>query len=216
MRRKHFLIPAFLVLVSLVSPANAAPAPETVLSEILESDFKGDPSPRIGKAIFTDGKGNTVGESCCVFPRESFNLEKDSLVIVSKWSVKRVAFLTESSAAIKVDYRVIANTKGFGEPHWFRRSGREIVLSVPGKTETVTYQLRKKDDNWFLVNPPVPRVGRNAILAQLEDTLAWRTKTLSELNPGEETYDMNQKNLHVAIEHFQRQIKALKQITTER
>lgn len=151
--------------------------PQLFLSTILTRDLDGDSSFRVGKVIYTDGR-RTLGDCDCSTPRELFYIHYDPIVIVRNWNILKTQILDSGDATVLVHFRALAQTEGQGDASHKENQRRIKPLSAP-RDEDVAYHLHFKDHEWFLVDPPLPRVGLDTLLTQTRSAINHMEKKIT-------------------------------------
>lgn len=172
MKRTLFSLLALLFLwpVSL----RAADGPEEFLSRLLDTDFAGDCVPRHDNVLYTDGKGDSVGDCGCAEPRSNFYPEYDPLIIITRWRVVGTRMETPAKALITVRYRLIASAEG-------RNEDRKIVPLSEPRDEDVTYRVWRRKGQWRWVDPPsIVRVGYEGVRTAVAKAVGHLAELLEE------------------------------------
>jgi hypothetical protein len=160
----------FLLCALAISlPASAETSPQEFLAAILQHDFDGDGAFRIDKAIFTSGlcsklKGPRMGDASCPEPREYFSADEDPVELVTKWEFAGVGSVTHDKAMLPVRFAAIANTMTYTIDYFgLKRYYRRVKPLAAPREVTVTYHLKRRGEDWVLVDPPLARVGMSAL-----------------------------------------------------
>ncbi|MFA6021272.1 MAG: hypothetical protein WC722_13495 [Rhodospirillales bacterium] len=198
------ILAALLLLSSSVCLAEESP--ERFLSQILEEDFQGDGGSRAGKAYYSDGKGDEVGDCGCVMSRAVYDVKGDPLLVVTKWEIVRVDAKRKKTAVIDVRFRVCGRTEG---ERWAGyKNGvhidtlRSIVPFEAIADETVTYRLVKKMSGWLLVDPPLPGVAQEAVAKEMQRQLVRFEEVIAE--------DKGRDDVRRKLENLKGQLAALR------
>ncbi|MDK9722550.1 MAG: hypothetical protein OEL53_15345 [Rhodospirillales bacterium] len=173
------------------------------MTKILEEDFQGDGGSRAGKAYYSDGKGDEVGDCGCVMPRAMYRLHEDPLLVVTKWEIVRIEAKQKKSAVIDVRFKVCGKTEGerwsamAGHPR--KESYRSMAPYASRVDEIVTYRLVKKKDGWLLVDPPPPGVAKEPIVLKLEEEISSHERVIAR-NPDRDDIQRTLQNLKEQLE----------------
>ncbi len=138
---------------------------EDFLHHIIQSDFEGDASERIGHVINEDKHKNPgVGPAF-----EIFDLDSDPLVVVDDW--KFISSHPKGPSALCAIFRfnVVARTKGEGLPSWEGDKTRTIQAVTSSTSEVVRYCAKNVNGVWMLKKPPLPRVAKKVMISFLEN-----------------------------------------------
>lgn len=195
--RKIVIRLIFGVLAMLSQSALASPSPDELISEILAKDFGGDGAFRVGKVIYRADDRSANGECDCDVPREAFLPALSPIVIVSNWHLDGTKILSSNVAVATATFEVIATTEGEGDVSNGARQRK--IFSLPEvRIEKVEYRLIRKDEDWMLTNPPLPRVGIRGVIdsirkqigqfppesrrtSAVQNAYLWETQQLSTL-----------------------------------
>jgi hypothetical protein len=156
---KAFMLPLLCALV-ISLPAVAEPSPQESLAAILQHDFEGDGGFRIGKAIFTSGPCSWVGDPSCTEAREYFKADADPIEVVTNWEFAGAGIVTPEKAILPVRFVAISETMDYIES---RTHFRHLKPLAAPREVTVTYHLKRRGEEWVLVDPPLPRAGLSAV-----------------------------------------------------
>lgn len=195
-----------ILLLSFGARASVPNSPEDFLSEVLAMEFKGEHF-RVGKVIFTGKKSSMVGDCDCAVPRELAEVGAAPIVIVSKLSVAKKADTKDDGVYLKANFRVLADTKGDGDLMY--EGGRRIVPLSSPRDEVVTYHLRLKGGQWFLVDPPKPRVGIETVISVLQDNVDSYAKKSPPLYVDAEKNASAERKRAINHAEFQKQVSIL-------
>jgi hypothetical protein len=131
--------------------------PDDVLAAIIQHDFDGVGWFRNGWVLYTDGKSPVVGDCGCSVSREAFTEEYDSLVIASNLKMIGVRGTKGKDTLVAARFTVVGSAR-----HIDNKPAR-LTAAKSVHDETVTYRLRVKNGAWYLVDPPLPRLGIDAL-----------------------------------------------------
>jgi hypothetical protein len=190
---------ALVVVLPGASVSSEPTPPDAVLSEILTHALQCDGGFRVGKVMWTRPDRTHKGGGCdCTEPRETFFPRDSPIVIVSTWKLAGREMQSATRALFSVEFQVLATTEGEGDK-------RNILPLTKPSGERVTYQLRLKNGQWFLVDPPLPRVGLAGIIKDLQLTI--RSLLPKEQRPRsqEEMYASAQAQLNILEQLLQRE-----------
>lgn len=193
-----------LLVVFVVGVTFATELPQSALSKIVDKDFDGDGSYRVGKVIFTDNRQSVIGDCDCSTPRELFYALYDPIVIVTDWKILEVENATPENATISVRYHVLAATKGQGDYTNNDRQREIEPLTLP-RDEIVTYHMHLKDDEWLVVDPPLPRVGVDNLVLRARKALSKIERAIKR-HPAA---DPHSKGHRAAYEWLKKQLATL-------
>lgn len=142
--------------------ANDESNARNLIQTFIEGEFQGKLDMRQNYAVFVKERKNGLG----VQPQFDYSLDQiisldaNPLLVVEKFVLDEVV-LDSDKATVVVLFSVIAETKGEGVPE------RKFYLTKL-TNQQVKYELRKIKGNWYVLNPPLPRVSRVALLSFYE------------------------------------------------
>jgi hypothetical protein len=149
----------------------AVDAQENVfMSDFIISDFDGEGAARQGRVLYTDSKPDETGACECSVPRENFDPRGDPVVIVSGPGTISGHVVSKDNATYDVLFRVIAVTKGEGE-YVVRGNIRRIIPLDQPEFQHVIYHLRLIEREWYVVDPPLPRVSVDVVINMMKKEL---------------------------------------------
>jgi len=180
--------------------------PEDFLHEIIKADLLGDPSPRIGHVRFSNparqAKYDKAHIAADIVP-EAYDLTIDPLVIVTD---SKLVSMRDEKRCVSVEFGVFARTRGQGLPSWQGKRGREINIESRQHSELIRYCAVQANGQWMLLDPPIPRVRKDVVVAAVEASLADQEKIIAKLKTNDPRAI---KNVTVVRESLQRQLDTL-------
>jgi len=183
--------------------------PEGFLAEVVKADLVGDPSPRIGRVRFStasrQAEYNEARDIGGPVP-EAYALDMDPLVVVDDGKIVSQRRLSTSKVCISAEFMVLARTKGEGLPSWNRTTSREIEVLRSRQPERVEYCADRVGGQWLLVDPPIPRVRRDVVVAAIQARLSRAQKIIAEVKTSDPRAI---KNMTVVRDSLARQLAAL-------
>lgn len=201
----RLLIAVVACLVLNIGAAAAGESADGFLSEMLATEFNTGYPARLRHVIFSDGKGDTVGDCDCSEQRELFDASGDPVVVVSDWRIAGADRKTPKGTVVPVRFLVLANSE-WETP--YRSDGAFDVKYVPlhePRWEEVNYLLRYRKGHWFVVDPPLPRVGIEPLIQAVHSRLDQETEVLDMPKLTEFVREAHQR----ALAHRQRQLSVL-------
>lgn len=171
-----------VITIALVPlQAFAQQGPEVFLREIIKADLLGDPSPRIGHVKFSDpakqAKYDKAHVAADIVP-EAYDLTLDPLIIVTD---SNVVSMRDKKGCMSVEFAVFGRTRGQGLPSWQGKRGREITVEPRQHSELVDYCAVQTNGQWMLLDPPIPRVGKDVVFGAVQASLADQEKIIAKL-----------------------------------
>lgn len=170
--------------------------PKALISHFLQQDISATPR---GEYVKWDNAAAGYKGSEYVYPIENPRLEQDSLMVVSELTIKEIKTKGADATAV-VELFTIADVwrpKGREEDAFARR------LTEIGEPLLQSYQLRREQGCWLLVNPPKPVVKARTVLSYLEQMLADNRS-----QPAEEVTPESRKRAYV----LEREVPMLKNL----
>ena len=172
---RHVLLPSLILALFLFSlPALADDVPAVAfLKEIIGREFDGDYMARIDKVYYTDGKSPEVGSCGCSMPRESWDLDVDNLSVVSSWHVVGTKNISSTRKIVTMRFHVLATThkQPYDSTNAYFGGFRLVNLPFRPHDEIVSYKVWKRNGQWKLADPPLPRVAADPIIAAFRNKL---------------------------------------------
>jgi hypothetical protein len=170
-RKTRTIIVIFpLVITYLLWTSVNASDPESendirkVVSSYCEADFTGVKDIRIDLAKFSLGRDSKEKRTDPLFGGRVVYWEGDPLFVVDSYRIVEVNVLDQRATA-EVEYRRLARTKGIGDQK------RKIVPDYV-EHEMVRINLAYEGSRWWILDPPLPRIGINAIVDYYERILS--------------------------------------------
>lgn len=138
---------------------------------LLRHDSHGDGAFRVGKAQFSHKQNSAVGECDCQVPREAFDIVYGPMVLISNWSISETQLKQSNEAVALVRFHVLATTGGEGDVENGIHQ-RRIVASIPPHDETIIFRIRRKNNMWYVIDPPLPRVEIDSAIRLIDEALS--------------------------------------------
>lgn len=185
--------------------------PEQFLRGILDSDLAGDASPRLNRVGFStaDAAANYAKEknTSDILP-EAFTLDFSPIVVVKNYSINSMTSSADKFC-LSVDFKVTARSIGQGLPSWSSNERRELRSTRYSDSEKVNYCATRKDNQFILLDPPVPRVNEDVVITFLRNEVASSDRRIKKIKSAD---PRAQKTLRVIKEAFEAQLSALCEI----
>ncbi len=199
-----FFLAVSVVLVIGQSAVLASASPDAFLSEILAKDFEGDGVFRRGHIVYSHSKVQRSTDCDCREPTEVFDPKTDRIVIVSEWNLFEINMQSSDRSTIGVRFRIVAETVGEG-------SQRTLKPLTTPRDELIKYHLRQRSHEWFVLDPPLPRVGIDGLIFKIRADAADLRSTIDRLerNP---TFNSKTAGPRAALEDDTRQLVVLEKI----
>lgn len=170
-----------LVARSACAAQNNDTDAKAFLEKIVASDFSGDASSRIGHVLQSQrSSGRPVVSEGPAF--EAYDLDSDPLVVVNDWQLVGIERGAESNICGKFHFTVVATTVGKGLPSWMSEKARRIQVLATARSEVIEYCAKFYHGVWMLIDAPVPRVGKEALIAFMQERSARAAKIASEID----------------------------------
>lgn len=203
-----FLSPLFLI-ASLGTSAEPTQSGVEFLRAIVQADLRGDASARLSRVEYSSATAMVEYENRRKIGGpvpEVYALDTDPLVVVRDWEVVHISQVSSETSCILVNFETVAKTSGEGLPSWEREESREFIAISPPIMETVSYCAQRTNGVWMLVDPPLPRVNKQAVVAALQAELEAANRRLKGVKTADERAIKNMLRIR---DSFARQLRVL-------
>lgn len=184
------VIGLYITSNSLMAKDSQTGSAESVVERFCNSEFMGIEDSRVTSAKFspqykTRLKDERPGNQ---FYGSLLYLGGDPLYIVEAYKIIKIE-ISNNSAVATVDYVRLAKTTGNGFDN-------RVIIPDYMEHDIEKYELEKKDDQWWIIDPPLPRVSQKAMIGYYEQEL----KTIEEIMredfwlKHEDTIDLQKHN----------------------
>jgi hypothetical protein len=143
------------------SPPPPDPAIREVVSSFLTAEFTASPHAYVPWALFSPERRHRLRHTDPLTAGLTIVWQDDPIVVVSAFRISPPVHFKDE-ATVTVRYRRLAVSHGKGDAR--------TLVPHPG-IDIVTLHCVRRDDRWFILDPPVPRVSRQALLHYYQATV---------------------------------------------
>ncbi|MFZ6724127.1 hypothetical protein ACO0K2_01395 [Undibacterium sp. MH2W] len=200
---------AIVSIFALYPTYAIADSPEEFLLNIVKSDFKGDPEYRGKRVTFSRKSAQAAYEKALELPDirpEYYSLDLDPLKIVTDWEVIEQRSFSSKKFCMDVRFTLVAYSIGRGLPPWFSKNTRKFVSLDRPILETVRYCAVEINNQWMLVDPPIPRVEKVIVVRFFQEKLK---DAMHQIDIVKTNRPLGIKNMAVIIASFADQLASL-------
>ena len=127
-------------------------------------EFEGDREPkRVNVIHYSDKMAAIRQKTRDPLPLYSIFFDQDPLFVVASYKILGVQ-VRGNHATAKIEYRRIARSIGIIQDTWH-------LIAEPPHDDTVTLNLVFKKNQWWVIDPPPPRVSKEALIRYYEATI---------------------------------------------
>lgn len=121
--------------------------------------------------------------------------EADPIMVASTFSVVGVSIHDATGTAL-VEYRCVMRTKGHGV-------GDRVFEEKCDKKHSITYDLVKKNNKWFVYNPPIPYISMESLIRYYSSEISSMPREVltEERTPRKLAFERLKENL-IFLEKF--------------
>jgi hypothetical protein len=123
------------------------------IKEFLEAEFVGNRSFRLDNTIYSPEREKIIKEKYSPMIGEIFYWESTKLCVVDHYEITNIKMIN-SKAIVDVTFQEFACTEGYGSTPLIKTNKRSFEK----------YGLEYKKGRWWVNDPPIPRVSRNALI----------------------------------------------------
>jgi hypothetical protein len=206
-------ISVFFAVLVLPPTWALADSPEEFLTNIVQSDFQGDPAPRANRVTFSDKSAQAAyqkARSRADQIPEIYSLDMDPIMVVSDWKSIIPYNYGTTQSCVDVQFTLLARSQGKNLPSWISNRARKFVALRSPTLETVRYCAVAINGQWMLVDPPLPRVEKAVVIRVLKEELQSAENRITD----GATYDPRAiKNMTVIRDSLASQLAALESLS---
>ncbi len=158
MVKKLILLISGIVLVSFNGwcvELNDDAGAKKFINEFLKAEFIGNESFRVDNTINSAKRQQMITKKYKPMIGEIFQWENEELSIVDSFEIKEIK-ISKQKATVTVMFQEFGRTLRGGYV-------KNPIIKTNEKTPA-KYQLIYKKDRWWLYDPPMPRISRNALI----------------------------------------------------
>ncbi len=125
------------------------------IDNFLKSEFNGGQDNRVDNAVYSPERKKLIKEMYGPLKGEIFFWESEKLCVVDNYKIKDI-MINQSKAFVDVKFEEFACTgnKGYGRS--------PLIKTI--KESVVTYSLENKNGRWLVIDPPIPRISKKALV----------------------------------------------------
>ncbi len=171
-------------------------SPRRLVEEYCESEFNGVQDLRVKIAKFapkrTPGNKNASADHT-ELPRKVINFYSDPLIVVDSYEIRKVIVLDDRDRAqATVAYKRLAHSSG--------NDGRKYEIDRNSQ-DVVTLTLQYDGSRWWIMDPPVPRVSKWALIEFSERIISSMDNLIrtGRASDGQKKYFTSNKDIVVFL-----------------
>ena len=167
-RFKPVMLP-WLVFACL-SPALHAGAPQKtggariVVEHFCQAEFDGRLDIRLDTVKYSQTRLIKERKRDPDFAGRVIYCDNDPLRVVASFRIEATTS-HGAQASVWVSFRQLASTRGDGQEE-------RVMMPDPKAKDLVRYDLRNLRGKWWIINPPIPRVSRDGLIAAYQKLLS--------------------------------------------
>ncbi len=168
--------------------------PRRLIEEYCESEFNGVQDLRIKVAKFTPKR--TPGDKDASVEnaesiRKVINFYSDPLIVVDSYQIRKANVL-DNRAEATVVYKRLAHSAGI--------DGRKYAIDKSSQ-DAITLTLEYDGSRWWIMNPPLPRVSKWALIEFSERMISSMDDLIKtgRVSEGQKKYYINNKNIVIFL-----------------